>query len=114
MGDYAALPTLTQVARTVFGNKRVHIFTFAFDGSSTWPAGALSLTPAMLGMSKVEAIFFNTELSGVVLSYDATNKLLKAWTANGTPGATALMIVATGSTPAASTVTITAIGYGLG
>jgi hypothetical protein len=113
MGAYSALPTLTQVTKTVFGNKRAHFYTFATDGTSTWITAGFSLTPAMLGLTKIEQLFVDPGVSGLLFTYDYTNQMLHGYTC-GTAGATNILVKANGSTPASATVSIMAIGYGLG
>jgi len=112
MGDYSALPTLTSVTKTVFGNKKVRIFSCTLDGSSTWPAAGLSLTPAMLGLRGVEYVSIQNNTSGVIFEYDYTNQVLNAYTAAAVPGTAVLMIKATGSAPANVPIQIFAFGYG--
>jgi hypothetical protein len=111
MVDYSTLPAMTLVTRTVWGNKRVHLWTCPL-ATNTWPAGGLSLTPATLGLSKINQLFVDPGVSGLLFSYDYTNKVLHAWT-TGTAGAAYIFVEAEGSTPATSTISILAIGDGV-
>jgi hypothetical protein len=114
MTALSAIPTLTQVARTQFGNKNVVCWSFSMDGSKTWPAsGGLSLTPAQLGLSTLDQIFISPGTTGLLYSYDYTNYVLHAYTSASSTGATAVLVEANASTPASGTVSIMAIGKGV-
>jgi hypothetical protein len=113
MGDYSALPTLTQVTKAIFGNKRAHFWKLSTDGTSTWPAAGLTLTPANLGLVAIDQLFIDPGISGIMFTYDYTNQVLHAYTAPTTSGPTHVMVKATGSTPVAAVVNILALGYGV-
>lgn len=74
--------SVTQVGRrTVFGDRRVHIFDLVFSGN--YATGGEALLPATLGMSRVDFVSFDgasaaTALTtAVVQKYNyATNKVL--------------------------------------
>lgn len=112
MADLTAVGTITPIARTVFGNKRIIIASVVIgDSSGTFPAGGLPLTPAQLGLREID--FLKTESASLVYKYDYDNHKLLAYTAPTTPGATVKLVVATGSTPLTETIRITAYGYGI-
>ena len=116
MADYSTsnMPTITYISRTVYGNKRIHTVTLTMDGSSTIAStGYFALTAANLGLGTIEKIDAESGISGLMWTYDYVNSRLYAYTANGSPGATALMVIAAGATPPSSYVRITATGTGL-
>jgi hypothetical protein len=68
--------TITPITRSVFGNKRVVLADVTFD--SSYPTGGESITPAVLGLSDIDAIFTNGAKGwGVV--YDKANAKLMAY-----------------------------------
>lgn len=58
----------------VFGNKRFHHFTLAFD--SSYPTGGESLTPRNLGLSGIDLILLEPGY-GFLFEYDHTNEKVK-------------------------------------
>lgn len=109
MADIASA-SVSVVTRTVFGNKRVVIADVTFgDGSSTWPSGGFSLPASQFGLDAIELILFESKT--LLYSYVYTTGYVNAYTANGSPGATALMVEAVAATPNES-VRVIAIGYG--
>jgi len=112
MADLTAVGTITVIARTVFGNKRIVIADVVIgDSSSTYPTAGIALTAEDLGLRTIE--FLSVEKASLVYKYDYTNELLLAYTAHAAPGATVKLIVATGAVPLAETIRLTAVGYGL-
>ena len=67
--------TITEVSRTVFGNKRVGIFDIAFD--SSYPFGGESLTPTDLGFFSIDYLRGSAKV-GYDFDYDYSNQKLKA------------------------------------
>ncbi len=110
MADISSI-TVTNVARTVFGNKRIIIADLTMgDGSSTWPTAGVELLPSDLGLRGIDFLAFQG--GTLVYKYDATNKLVHAYTAPSTTGADKLLVVATSAIPN-ETVRCIAIGYGV-
>ncbi len=66
--------TNDNIVRSIFGNKRVVIFDCDLD--SSYVTNGESLTPADLGLTKID-IFIATDKNGYSFEYDYTNKKLK-------------------------------------
>jgi hypothetical protein len=110
MADISGVVSVTNVARTVFGNKKIVIADLHIgNAADTIAAAGIPFTPAELGLNGVD--FLSIEGGTLVYKYDYTNQVINAYTAHGTPGATVLMIAATAAVPH-ETVRVTAIGYG--
>ena len=80
MADLSAITSVTVVARTVFGNKRIVMgYVTLGDGSKTVPSAGLAVTAAQLGLGAVESIMFSNKLypydwaSGVLYSGTGAN-----------------------------------------
>lgn len=67
-----------------FGNKRAVTGTITFD--SSYATGGESLTPANIGLGKIERITFNQAEDGYVFKYDYANQKVMAYSA--VPGGT--------------------------
>ena len=79
-----------------FGNKRASSGTITFD--SSYATGGESLTPANIGLGRIERITFNHGEDGYVFKYDYTNqKVLVYRTATLTPAGTVAAPTFTGS-----------------
>jgi len=102
--------TVTPIRRTVFGNRRVVTADVAFDNAYT--AGGLALTPANLGLSKIDhvvgSVASKSDLSlAVSVQYDYTNSKLVAFKSNTSAD---LQQVAAAADLSTYTARITAIG----
>ena len=113
MADIGAITSVTNVARSVFGNKRIVIGYITYgDDSDTFPVAGLSLTPGDVGMSAIELILFDIKSVGIY--YDYTNEVIKP-VATGAGDGLAFNIAGSGGIPAnGETVRFIAIGYGCG
>lgn len=74
--------TVSEIARSVFGNKRIVISEVTFD--SSYATGGEALTAATLGLSTIDALFVDAGAAaagttGVVVKYDKTNSKLQAF-----------------------------------
>lgn len=81
--------TVSSIAQSVFGNKRVVLANVAFDDSYT--TGGLALSPASVGLSSIDAVILNP-----------------AMTASGTTGKTCAYKRSTGKVLAYNSVTTAA------
>jgi len=102
--------TLSLVARSVFGNKRITIFDITIgDGLKIWPVAGVSLAPRDLYLDRVEFV----KIAGKSMDYyyDYTNELLKAYLPAATGGASNVRVPAENSTPN-ETVRCLVIGWG--
>lgn len=71
--------TATVRRKDTLGNSfRAIVAELTFD--SSYPTGGENLTPAQLGLSRVE-VFFPEQGSGYTIQYDRTNSKLKAFSA---------------------------------
>lgn len=68
--------TISNVARTVFGNKRVVFADVTFDNS--YPTGGLDLAPGDFGLRHIDFINPTTSL-GYIFQYDAARGKLLAF-----------------------------------
>jgi hypothetical protein len=68
--------TISNLERTVFGNKRASIADIAFD--SSYAFGGESLTPGAVGLSQIERAIIEPK-SGMTFEYDFTNQKVKAF-----------------------------------
>lgn len=100
--------TITVIARTVWGNKRVVIVDVVL-GNDTWPSGGLALTPAQLKLDGFDLVL----ITGKKLDYyyDYTNQKIDAYLPATVTGATKENEAANGATPN-ETVRLIAIGHG--
>lgn len=85
-----ALGALTRVTAYKNGNKRVTVYDIVLSTGANWTATGESLTPAMVGMRKIEeawplGLASNGTLSFQV-SYDVANQKLLAFGQNAVPG----------------------------
>lgn len=67
---------LTKVAHTVIGNKRMHIYTGAFDNS--YPTNGEAYTPGDLGLTQNPELLIVLPHNGFVFDWDKANKKIKA------------------------------------
>ena len=100
--------TLSNISRTVFGNKRI-VFADCTFGSTDYPAAGIALVASDFGISTIE--FMKAERGTLIYKYDYTNGKLLAYTTI-TGGATNLLEVATDSDPT-ETIKLMVIGTGL-
>ena len=97
MADIASIP-VSSVARGVFGNKRYVIADLTIgDGSSTFPVAGVSLTPAELGLTKVDSMLIAH--GSIEYSYDATNELMMGYVPAETTGADKVSVAADDAVP---------------
>ena len=109
MGDISSL-TFTKITDSEFGNKRIWIGTMTVgDGSSTWPADGIELTPSDFVMDSIDDVL----IDGGTLVYGFDGTSIDAYTCDGTPGATKVLVEAEASVPNES-VRIMVIGNGGG
>jgi hypothetical protein len=110
-GTFAVTPI--SAGRTIFGNKRVVIADVTVgDGTDTFPVGGVSLTPANFGLKGIDFVSFTQ--GKVVYTFDYTNNLFLAYTAAGSPGATATLIAFGGATGSfQDSIRVTVYGYGV-
>lgn len=103
-----AVGTITLIARTVWGNKRVVIADVVL-GDDTWPSGGLALTPSQLKLDGVDLVL----ITGKKLDYyyDYSNEKIDAYLPPTVTGADKAREAANGATPD-ETVRLIAIGYG--
>lgn len=73
--------TITEVARTVFGNKRVLLADITFDAS--YPSGGEPLTAATLGFTSIDRVLPSVAVSAtpeaIIVDYDESAELLIAY-----------------------------------
>lgn len=109
--DMSGVTSITDVSRTIFGNKRIVIADVHIgDGTKEVAAAGIPLVASEFGLKTIE--FLDTESASLVYKYDYTNYTLLAYTAAGSTGATALLIIADAAVPH-ETVRMMVIGYGL-
>lgn len=81
--------TVTDIARTVFGNKRAVVAEITFD--SSYPTGGEPLTAAQLGLASVDAVFPAAAVNSTPLAlgvrYDKANAKLLAFYGDNDAGA---------------------------
>ena len=113
MAVLTAITSVTKVARTVFGNKRVLLgYVTLGDGASTFPSGGLALTASDLGMQGVDVVLFMPK--GIQYFYDNTNSKIDGYVC-GTAGAANVQVAANGAVIASGEkVYFVAIGWGKG
>ncbi len=75
--------TISNLVRHNVGDARLHVGTIDFD--SSYPTGGESLTPANVGLTKIDSIDFDST-SGYTFVYDHTNQKVLAYVAS--PGGT--------------------------
>lgn len=68
--------TLVQVSQNLTGHQRAHAFDFTMGAS--YPTGGEPLTPAKVGLIRVETLEIADNAGGYVLTYDRANQKLKA------------------------------------
>ena len=103
--------TYTQVSRTVFGNKRVVIADLTFGNGTTLTLAAtgIPLAPSVFGLKGIN--FLSVDGGTLVYKYNYTTECLLGYTSHATPGATVVLILATGSAPY-ETIRVTVYGWG--
>jgi hypothetical protein len=108
MTDISGL-ILTQIDKTIFGNKRVHTFTgYLGNGSDTIPTGGIQCPAANFGLREAEFVEFDCN---VPLAYQYTSSAVNAYTtASGLQWVVAAALVPTSGT----SFRVRATGYGLG
>jgi len=104
----SAVTSVTVIARTVFGNKRIVIADVVL-GNDTWPSGGLPLTPAQLRLDGIELCLI--EGKKLCYFYNYTTEYIDAYLPAGTTGAAYVQVAANGATPN-ETVRLLVIGYG--
>lgn len=96
-----ALGTVTKVDGYAVGNKRVRVVDVVLSTGANWTAAGESLTPAMVGLTKITFAECNLGLSstptGFQVRYDYTNKKLIAL-AQAVAGAAVALVAVTGNT----------------
>lgn len=111
MGDLTAYVSLTVIARTVFGNKRVVVADIIVgDGANDWPSGGLPLTPADLGLEAIELLLVDGKQMDYY--YDYSGEKIDGYVSHDTPGAAVARIPCIGATIDAETLRVFAVGYG--
>lgn len=112
--------TITEISRTVFGNKRIVISEIAFD--SSYATGGEALTAANLGLASIDALIpagpaaAAAGATAVATKFDRTNNKLQAFWTSVTSVSTpetlsvALAEVASTTNLAALKVVVLAIG----
>lgn len=65
---------VTEIARTVFGNKRAVLASIAFD--SSYPTGGEPLSAQTLGLQTIDAVLVEGLSAGRGVAYDKTNSKL--------------------------------------
>lgn len=94
--------TISEVRRSVFGNRRIQVLDLTFDTS--YATGGLALTPAALGMQEFDMVLAGTA-AGYMFEFDYVNNKLTAVhpraAITGTLAATAGTLA--GSIPAGAT-----------
>ena len=110
MADISSV-TVSVVARTVFGNKRIVVadIVVGTGASDDWPAGGISVTPAQFGLDGIDYLII--EGGTLLYRYIHSTGVIQAYTASGSPGVTANLEVADGAV-ANETVRAMAIGWG--
>lgn len=102
---------ISNIKKSVFGNKRIVMADLTFSGSD-YPLGGVSLTPGQFDLQEIE--FLKVNGKELQYTYDYTNYKLKAYTATGnSPGSTKVLIEAVGSDPS-ETAPVFVVGYGKG
>lgn len=104
----SVVETITVVARTVWGNKRIVIADVTL-GDDTWPSGGLPLTPGQLRLDAAELVLITGKKLGYY--YDYTNKKIDAYLPTTPSGEDVARVAANGATPN-ETVRLLAIGSG--
>jgi len=109
--DITGVTSITTVANTVFGNKRIIIADLHIgDGTKEMAAAGIPLTAQEFGLQTIE--YMAAEDASLIYKYDYTNSTLLGYTAAGTTGATALLIIADAAVPH-ETIRVMVIGAGL-
>lgn len=110
--------TITDVTKSIFGNKRIDIASLAVSGGNlTMPAGGVSLPASAFGLQAIE--FFKADGGSFIYKYDYTNSKLMGYTAAASGrDATVVLIEASGVTPsgvssATDTFRALVVGYGI-
>jgi hypothetical protein len=97
-----ALGTVTVVTRYKNANKRVTVADIQLSTGANWTAAGESLTPAMVGMRKIEeGVPLGLASNGTLtfqVTYDHTNNKLIASGQNATPGPAVGQPAVTGNT----------------
>jgi hypothetical protein len=84
---------LTSADYTVFGNKRIHTFSWRQPGTDTWPSGGVQCPPSNFKLTKVD--FVDCDGGSLAYSYDYANEKLYAVTG----GSGLALVDAVGVTP---------------
>jgi hypothetical protein len=109
--DMTGVTSITTVANTVFGNKRIMIADLHIgDGTKEVAAAGIPLTPAEFGLMGIE--YMDIESASLVYKFDYSTNAILAYTAHATPGATVKLIIADAAVPH-ETVRCMVVGYGL-
>jgi hypothetical protein len=101
---------VSNIKKTVFGNKRIVIADLTF-GSTNYPSGGISLTPSDFDMQEIE--FLKVNGKELQYKYDYTNWKLLAYTPTTPSGAAVLMVEAVNADPT-ETAPVIVVGYGRG
>ncbi len=72
--------TVSNIVTTVFGSKRIVKFDVALGA---YTAGGISVTPASLGLRRVDIVLFEPGTDGTEYQYNYTSSVVQAYTAGG-------------------------------
>jgi len=101
---------VSNIKKTVFGNKRIVIADLTF-ASTNYPTGGVSLTPAQFDMHEIE--FLKVNGKEIQYKYDYDNHKLLAYTPTTPSGAAVLLVEAIDADPT-ETAPVIVVGYGRG
>jgi len=101
---------VSNIKKSVFGNKRIVIADLTF-GSTNYPAGGISLTPADFDMQEIE--FLKVNGKELQYQYDYDNHMLLAYVST-TPSGAAIVFVEAENADPTEIAPVIVVGYGRG